>query len=314
VTTAAPSGFGPHEVRVTEATLLCEAHCSVANELYALGRRADALLQAARPMTDVFPWLETELRSSPELLKRFMNATAALGAEIRRDAKPRAVRRRLKDVVTTRSELVAEIAGEASERREFRASVVVALLGRTATAYATAVTTEDLGDYQVAYATARAAADVSSEIEDRPSELVEKLSALAAAFPSPEPPALLARPETIAEVVESAIDVAAAELGARLPGSGLDEALVRIDRLLDDVVSSYERGVAPLSARLAASLFVRTYDPIRLQLAEERPDLEPRVTELLGVEIRRGINDGMEATGLRALADEARALMRSVAS
>ena len=55
--------FDTEEVRLGYALYRTQGHCLAACELNARARRSDALLQAARPMTDVLPWLESEARS-----------------------------------------------------------------------------------------------------------------------------------------------------------------------------------------------------------------------------------------------------------
>ncbi len=304
--------FTSEQIRIGHALWLCESHCLACCQLYGAGRRPDALLQAARPMTDVFPWLETELRSHPRELKEFITAVAAIGTEVRRDARPRVIRRGLKRAVEAREALVGRVAAHAARSDPYRVSVGIVLLGTLRDLYAKAVESAELSAYQSSYGVARTAIELLEHGRGRgEGPLATELDALAAAFASVDPPEQLVRPEELERLIDRMSAVAAEEMGARPMKGGLDDALAKVDRLLDDVVESYERGVAPLSARLAASLFVRSYDPIREELARHRPEDEAKISQLLGVDLRRGINDGLPVEEIRRMALEARGLLRA---
>lgn len=309
------TSFGADEIRIGEVLYRSEAHVRASIELFAIGRKPDALLQAARPITDLLPSLETELRSAEEPFREFFSMTAAVGAEIRRNVRARSLRRRMKAITAARGRLVEAAVGEPAAGGGYRASVAIALLDGVAPRYRRAVTDGDLGEYHAAYAMAEAATgllhDAGVERTERAARLMPSLHST---FPAIEPPAQLTQPDDVDKLVDELGDAVIQELDALRVSWTLKDSLGRIDRLLGDVLVSYEQGLGPLSARLAASLFVRSYDPIRHDLGAVAPDAEARLTSLLGFELRTAINEGAEPERVRALATEAHELLVSTAS
>jgi hypothetical protein len=296
----------PAKIRIAEAVYRSDAHCVVACELYGSGRAPDALLQSARPMTDVFPWLENEMRSTEAELRDFMTAVSTIGAQIRRSEKPRKLRSSLKEVRKTRVRLMEALFGDTAGSAELEASIGVALLETVRNAYRDAVDKEDLAGYQTCYALAQEAADLLAAAVARfPVDMRAHVALLATAFPGPEPPPQLVRPEALATAIDELSVLAAAT----------DEGpLVAIDHLMtlvDDVAKSYRSGEHALAARLASSLFVRTYDPIREELAAAAPDIEPEVTQILAFDLRRAINDGAQPDDIEKLSEQVRGYLRS---
>jgi hypothetical protein len=115
------------------------------------------------------------------------------------------------------------------------------------------------------------------------------------------------------EDVAGAIDRIRAEAirqhGAISPEPSVHDSLAQVDRLLEDVARSYDQKLPALAARLAASLFVRTFDPVRATLEAHEPAAAERLTQLLGVELRRAINDAAPEEEIAALVDEAHSLI-----
>jgi hypothetical protein len=295
--------FAADHVRIAEALYRSEAHCVVACELYGAGRRADAVLQSVRPIADTFPWLETELRSRPEQLRNLMVAVSNLSGALRHSARPRVARRHLKTVTSSRKAAVDALVGMPADEASFRSAVGVGLLRSACRRYADGVPHGNLNDYQAAYALVHAAACLiggSDEVEN--GRLEDVLQALQAALPTLDPPARLIRPEDLEALVVEMEGL----VGARPATTEGDVA--RVEGLLDDVVRSYAQAPA-LAARLAASLYVRTYDPLRPALAALDPGAEARLGELLGVDLRRAINDQADQASITAVADAARGLL-----
>jgi hypothetical protein len=289
----------PAQIRIAEAVYRSDAHCVVACELYGSGRAPDALLQSARPMTDVFPWLENEMRSTEDELRVFMTAVSGIGAQIRRSEKPRRLRSSLKDVRKARGRLMEALFGDEAGTAELEASIGVALLETVRDAYRDAVDKEDLAGYQTCYALAREATDLlGTAIAKFPVDLRPHIALLATAFPGPEPPPQLVRPEALAAAIEELSVLAAA--ADEDPFAGAIEHLLT---LVDDVAESYRSGESALAARLASSLFVRTYDPIREELATLAPAVEPEITQVLGFDLRRAINDGASTDDVDGLVE-----------
>ncbi len=300
--------FGADEIRIGEAIERSVAHLAAASELYGLGRKPDALLQAARPMTDVLPALETEIRSAGDALSRFFGATAAVGSEIRANAKPRAVRKALKSADDAARDLLVGSLGDVAEVGEpnFRSSVGVALLDEAVSRYRRAVDEESLGDYQAAYGIVDRATEIIWDSHDgRLTEINDFIRGLNALLPSVEPPENLPSPDAVEKLVAGITAAAIDKLGAIRVTWTLADSARRLERLLGDIAAAYEKGLGPVAARLAASLFVRSYDPIRREISAADPDAEARLTALLGFELRRAINDGAETNVIRRLTSEA---------
>ncbi|HJR45746.1 MAG TPA: hypothetical protein VJ927_09090 [Actinomycetota bacterium] len=304
------NAFGADEILLGEALYRTEAHLVACCELYGIGRVPDALLQAARPMTDVLPWLETEARSAGDALQDLYTAAAAIGAQVRGTVPPRRLRRALEPVAAARDRMMEAVVGPGWDRPDYRASVALALLGSASEAYRRGVEGEVLGDYQSAYALVAVAQELLEEAgAGKVARLDEALGAIAVALPAVEPPERLARPDDLDRLVGVVVTGAVEELGAKEARRTLEDSLRKVDRLLGDVLNSYERGLGPLAARLAASLFVRSYDPIRRDLSARDPDAEARLTGLLGFELRTAINENAEAARVRELATEAHDLL-----
>jgi hypothetical protein len=302
------SDFTAGEVRLGEALYRCEGHCLAACELYVIGRAPDALLQAARPITDVLPWLETELRSCASL-GDFMVSVSQMGAQIRKVARPRYLRRAHKRVERARASLLEEAANPSAGTDPYSASVALVLLGNGAERYRNGVAAGELGEYHSAYGMVRVAQALLRSHRTAETELESELGLLSRYFPSVEPPAGLIRPETLDASVERVAELAASQLDAREFRWRLADSLAHVDRMLDDVFDNYRDGVRPLAARLAASLFVRSYDPVRSELSTFLPDTEDRLTTRLAVDLRRDINRGAPLDDVRSLVEEIKGLL-----
>lgn len=298
------------DVDIGAAVYRCEAHCSVACELYGAGRVPEALLQAARPMTDIFPWAETELRSGGDALKGFMDAVAAVGSGIRRGTRPRPLRKTARHVAERRDLLLKETVGAPANTPAFGASVAVALFYAAADSYAGAVAGEDLAPYQSAYGYVVTGMDLLQNAAGKQADRVRaEMAVLKAAFPAAVPPSQLIRPETLASTFATIASFASEALEARFTSGTLSERLAKVHRVLEDVVRSYEHGETALAARLSASLFVRIFDPLRDELATADRAAADRLTDLLGVRLRTAINDRVPPAEVAALGREITALL-----
>jgi hypothetical protein len=305
--------FTPDHVRLAEALYRSEVHCAIACELYSTGRPADAALHSVRPIADTFPWLETELRAHPEQLRNLMVAVSNLSGAVRHGVKPRIVRKHLKTVSEARSAVLDVVVGPPSSSTSFKASVGLALLEEARSVYSDGVPEGNLNDYQAAFGLVREALDLLCGVgvadDDEGRSLV---AALQNGMPGLEPPPQLLRPEDVDVLVQRLGDVAVESAGAvRARRSALDD-LARVELLLDDVVRAYDDGVAALSARLAASLFVRSYDPLRSELHAIDAAGEEELAEILGVDLRRAINAGVGSSDVSELADRARSAISSL--
>jgi hypothetical protein len=292
---------------------LVAAHCGTSYELYARGQKARALLQSARPITDVLPWLETELRAHEAELRTLMSAISNVGRTIRADEPRRKLRRAVKTVDGAVRDLLDAAVGAPARASDFQVAVGISLLTTAEDAYQAAVTSEELDDYLTSYSAGCRALELISG-SGHLGALRNELALVRAALPAVEPPTDLVDPRSLRTAVERVRTCAAAELGLPAPASGgLDEDLAKVERLLRDVVSNYQ-DVPALAARLAASLYVRSYDPIRAQVEAGDAALGARLTELLGVELRRAINDGVPPERVAELGREIEVLLGKLRS
>ena len=300
--------FTADQVRIAEAVYRSEAHCVVACELYGAGRTADAVLHSVRPIADTFPWLETELRSRPEQLRNLMVSVSNLSGALRHAVRPRVARKHLKAVSSSRAAALDVIAGADSATDAFLVSVGLALLDSASARYGEGVPRGDLNGYQSAYALVRQGVDLIAAGGGDDRELASLLEALGAALPSLDPPARLLRPEDLADLIDRVAARVSRGGAIRPERSALGELDV-VEKLLGDVVRSYEEGVPALAARLAASLYVRTYDPLRSVLQTVDPAVEERLADGLGVDLRRAINASVPTEEVAAIAEHARELI-----
>jgi hypothetical protein len=307
--------FGAVEVRLGEALQRCVAHVDACAQLYGRGRKADALLHAARPITDVLPWVETELRAYPDAFRSFTCSISAAGAGVRKNVRARKLRKTAAALEQSVDWLLEDIVGDEVRAPAFRKSVALALLSSAQGSYERAVQAQSLGDYQAAQALSARAVDFLESTAGPSIALHSHLRALRILLPSLEPPAHLATPEAVAEVVVAISRKCESDIGVIVPGSEpIEASLTRLERLVDDVVTSYAKGVPALSARLAASLYVRSYEAVRPQLSEVNEPAARRLAELLGVELRRSINDGAPPHRVAELGAESKTLLDAVRS
>ena len=301
--------FSPDHVRLAEALYRSEAHCAVACELYGAGRPADAVLHSVRPITDTFPWLETELRSHPEQLRNLMVAVAALSGALRHAVRPRVARRHLKAVSTARAATIDVVVGPPSSSAAFQASVGIALLDTACAHYAKGVPEGNLNSYQGSYALVGAALELLEAAGSGRSVERRLIDPLRDALPTLNPPERLLRPEDLAALVDDLASTVARNTGGIRPERSAVDDLRRVASLLEDVVRSYDQGQPALAARLAASLYVRSYDPLREELQQRDPHAEARLAETLGVDLRRTINSGAPSGDVAELGRRARSLI-----
>jgi hypothetical protein len=192
-----------------------------------------------------------------------------------------------------------------------RASIALALLSTAIDRYRDAVASETIDEYETAYGCATEALILFHRAGVRKGDAInELLGPVRAAFAEIEPGARLWNPDALARALEDLRGAAFTRWGViDGPQDLVHSVLVRIDKLLGDVVASYHDQVPALSARLAASLYVRSYDPVREEIARTDPSLESRLTDLLGVKLRRLINDEAPAEVIDQAAAEIRSLL-----
>jgi hypothetical protein len=269
--------FGPFDVRIGTHFARIAAHHEVALELYRLHRYSDALLQASRPITRIFPELQGELVAYGSLVSDLGSALAAVASCIRDRAGDR-LTDEIERAVAVLDGGIDAIVGDSATSRPFRGTVAAQLLNEASQRYREAVEGE-LASYHEAYALVRRANRIAERV------LLDLLA-------SPTPPSQLPAVDSFEGAVEEARNVLVGELGAwpEMRKSPQDD-LLRIGRMLRSILGACEAGTTPLASRLATETFVRLYTPLRGALTERAPELEADLSELLGVELRLELNE-----------------------
>jgi hypothetical protein len=302
------------EVRSIARLYRTRADCFLACELYEDGREAEAKLRSTRPITDVLPWLENELRGRSDVLKQFTRSLGAFGAAVRHAAPAADVRVAAKRVEKATEAVAHALVGDRGSTKEFRASVARDLVDESARAYERTLDTHKIDDYQAAQSALVAALELLEE--DGPegdlASIGARLAPLESALKDFDPPGELPGLDEIQTALDDVNEHFEA-VGAGPHGIGLNGEIDRIGRLLEDVVSTYAEGQGAVAGRAAAFLFIYGYDPIRAELARDHPDVETELTQILGTDIRVRINDGAAAAEVLELAARARRLLDSTA-
>lgn len=304
------SSFGAADVRVGEALARIRAHHGVALELLRMGRRADALLQATRPITGILPWLANELRGYGTLVSELTAVLARSASTVRQGADEREIRRAFRRAALVTHRGTKMVVGAGSRTQGYGASVVVALLSRAAELYQAAVGTGDLARYQEAHALVHCAARMYEELTPKDDDASSSFAVLLDAFPLPVAPLEPAPAPRVDAAVARVKKALAGSLGALTDlREKPPETIARLDRLLEDVSTAYASGTRPVAARLASEVCLRGYVPLREDLAQRAPDVERELTELLGVELRRAINEGVDRAEVSGTVARARYLL-----
>jgi hypothetical protein len=176
-----------------------------------------------------------------------------------------------------------------------------------------------LFEYQDAYGFVQEArriyASIVSEVEEfsqeEADEIAEAFDALEHALPSVQPPARLASKED----VEVATGLVAHELeetvSARVEEEvEPEEVAAEIERLLDEIVATYEAGEAEEAAELSAEAYLENYEVIEAEVIERAPDVNEELEPLLGADLRRRIQEGVRASEIADMAADAKRLLR----
>jgi hypothetical protein len=120
-------------------------------------------------------------------------------------------------------------------------------------------------------------------------------------------------PAPLAEVEEQA-QLIGAELvetvGAR-PVQESDPKAVQaeIERLLDEIVSTYEAANPDAAAELAAEAYLQNYETIEPGVIDAAPDVNSALEPLLGAELRKRIREGASKAEIEAMVRRAKQLL-----
>jgi hypothetical protein len=297
--------FGASQVVLAERLARIRAHHLVAAELLVAGRGRDALLQVSRPITQILPTLESELRGRGDAVAVLTSALGGCGAAVRSGSARRARKVFVAARKATNHALELGVGSVCSSPR-FKASVAAAVLGRVEDSYRSAWAAGDLPGYEDCFGLARVAGEICADFGAE----IPYVVALLAVFPDVVPPPSPVAPDVVSELIRGAHADLARDYGAvTLLEPTAEDAIAALSARLDDVRAAYRQGARPLAARLAASLFLQAFEPARPTLAGAAPEATEELAAVLGVELRVGINAGLE---IDEIAERANSLMHAV--
>jgi hypothetical protein len=93
--------------------------------------------------------------------------------------------------------------------------------------------------------------------------------------------------------------------------AGSDPAATRakIDRLLDEVATSYDPAEPDQAAELVAEAYLENYEHIEDAVKDAAPAVNEKLEPLLGAELRKQIREGAPAAEIRAMVIRAKRLI-----
>jgi hypothetical protein len=309
--------------QVTFGSLVAQirGHHRAAVERHGAGDRKAALKHAGHPAKEVLDSIRPELEQpSPETVQSLTRALAALPEAIR-DGSHAEVGDAVSAAAAETRKAEAAVVGETSGTDAYKGSVIADLTAVAAHEYEEAldgkrIVRED--EFQDGYGFIQEAQDLYRAIEPRvkagseheAAEISEAFEKLEAAMPSGNPPA---NPAPLEEVEEAA-KLVGAELeetvGAR-PAEESDPKAVQaeIERLLDEIVRTYDPANPDASAELAAEAYLQNYETIEAGVIDAAPEVNAELEPLLGAELRRQIRAGASQAEIESMVRRAKQLL-----
>jgi hypothetical protein len=296
-------------------------HHRAALDRHGVGDVAAARKHANHPAEEVLDSIRPELEEpSPETVASLTKALAAVPAAIRNGTKTDVSNAIAAAAAQTRAAERA-VVGEAAASDAYKGSVIAAVTAVAAHEYEEALSGDRIvreDEFQDGYGFIQEARALYRQLEPRvkekseqeAAEITEAFEALAAAMPSGEAPA---DPAPLAEVEEAARLVGAEleETVGATPAQESDPQAVRaeIERLLDEIVETYDPAQPDAAAELAAEAYLQNYETIEAGVIEAAPDVNAALEPLLGAELRRQIRAGASAAEIEAMVNRAKALL-----
>ena len=309
--------------QVTFGSLVAQirGHHRAALERHHAGDRKAALEHANHPAKEILDSIQPELEQpSPETVESLTNALRAVPTAIR-DGSNAEVDAAIAKAAAETSKAEAAVVGETADSDAYRGSVIADITAVAAHEYEEALDGDKIAredEFQDGYGFIQEAQDLYREIEPRvkeqaageAAEITEAFEKLEAAMPSGEAPA---NPAPL-EDVEEAAKLVGAELeetvGAK-PVEQSDPAAVQaeIERLLDEIVQTYDPADPDAAAELSAEAYLENYETIEAGVIAAAPDVNEVLEPLLGAELRKRIREGASKDEIAAMVRRAKALL-----
>ena len=88
------------------------------------------------------------------------------------------------------------------------------------------------------------------------------------------------------------------------------EAIVaEIERLLDEIIETYEEGDADAAAELAAEAYLENYEVIEAEVIELAPEVNEELEPLLGADLRKQIREDASVADVEQMVVRAKDLL-----
>jgi hypothetical protein len=213
------------------------------------------------------------------------------------------------------------VIGEDADTDAYKGSVIAALTAVAAHEYDEALEGDRIvreDEFQDGYGFVQEAQDlyraieprVKSESEQEAAEITEAFATLEDAMPSGEPsgnPAPLEEVEEAARLIGAELEET---VGAR-PAQESDPTAVQaeIERLLDQIVRTYDAANPDAAAELAAEAYLQNYETIEPGVIEAAPEVNSELEPLLGAELRRQIRAGASRAQIERMVERAKQLL-----
>ena len=309
-------GFG-------EALAQIRGHHLVSLELYEAGDDKGAAVHAGHPIAEILDSVRSELEEhDPEMGEELATALEEGANAIADGASVEEVSAAFGDAAALTDEALAAVVGDAADDAFFKGSVIAALLSTAGHEYEEAVGADGVrlvAEFQDGYAFVREgrrlyeeiAADVEAASAEEAEEIEEAFETLEAALPSPKPTGELAD----ALDVTSAAELIGHELEETVGASPVtesdpDEIVAEIERLLDEIVTTYESGDAAAAAELSAEAYLDNYEVIEAEIIELAPEVNEELEPLLGADLRKRINEGAPVDEIEDMVARAKELLQ----
>ena len=306
-----------------EALAQIRGHHLVSLELYEAGDEQGAATHAGHPIDEILDSVRSELEEhDPETGEELAKALEAGANAIAEGAPAEEVSTAFEDAADLTDEALMAVVGDAADDASFKGSVIAALLSTAGHEYEEAVGADGvrlLAEFQDGYAFVREgrrlyeeiAGDVEAASAEEAEEIEEAFETLEIALPSPEPPRELAE----ALDVTSAAELIGHELEETVGASPVtesdpEEIVEEIERLLDEIVATYESGDAAAAAEFSAEAYLENYEVIEAEVIEQAPDVNEELEPLLGADLRKRINEGAPIDEIEDMVARAKELLQ----
>ena len=319
---SANAEVGGEQVQFGSLVAQIRGHHRAALERHGAGDRKAALKHAGHPAKEVLDSIRPELEQpGPETVKSLTSALNALPAAIIRGGSHAEVRAAVSVAAAETRKAEAAVVGEAAGTDAYRGSVIADLTAVAAHEYEEALDGNRIvrdDEFQDGYGFIQEAQDLYGAIEARvkaesaeeAGEITEAFEKLEAAMPSGEAPP---NPAPLAEVEESA-QLVGAELEETVGATPAEESdpkavQAEIERLLDQIVDTYDPANPDASAELAAEAYLQNYETIEAGVITAAPEVNAELEPLLGAELRKQIRAGVPQDEIANMVRRAKQLL-----